>query len=209
MMMSKNLHLFPDGTQSSSIFHRPPTSPNLSVSGLETPPRAESPTLPNTPKASVYIADLPLDGDGNNTNTNSPPASGSTTPTAADRKTQTLRTSFSGLAGFLRARYPSVIATKPLPSSALTSVVVPEVDAGTSDEARQEEQDDDDDRRTIRGLGGGDHEDVEGKTLLGNGAANQISSDGAREKWQGDAQSQIPEIAPTTPPIPILQHHVN
>jgi len=186
---------------------RPPISPNLSVSGLETPPRAESPPPSNTPKASAYITELPPEGNANHTDANSsPPASGSTTPTAADRKTQTLRTSFSGLAGFLRARYPSAITAPKSSSSTLKSVVTLDADTEASDDAGQEEEDD---TRTIRSVGRGDQEDIEGKASVENGNANGAGSDGTREKWEEHTQSLIPDIAPTTPPIPIMQHHVN
>lgn len=117
-------------------------SPELSVTGLESP-RAASPveTGSSTPKA-VYSAELPAEG-------NTPPASGSTTPTTETGKMSRF-IGLSPIAGFLRARYPSAIrAVSVKPVSEAEPVDAPEPPA--SDEGAEDQPENDEDRRTIRG----------------------------------------------------------
>ncbi|KAJ7651952.1 UV radiation resistance protein and autophagy-related subunit 14-domain-containing protein [Mycena polygramma] len=152
-------------------------SPELSVTGLESP-RAESPAPAENGAGTskvVYSAELPAEG-------NTPPASGSTTPTAAD--TASKDRSFFGLspiAGFLRARYPSAIR-------AAAPKVEPPTDAEASiEDAVSDPQEDEEDRRTIRG-------DV----------AADAATEGANGAERGSEKlGDVPGHAPPKPPPPV------
>jgi UV radiation resistance-associated gene protein len=150
-----------------------------SLSGLESP-RAESPpALKLTPASPSDIeAELPPEG-------NTPPASGSTTPTASVVDSDTLPKksflAFSPLAGFLRSRYPTVTATtKSQPENGDTSSGSSE-DSEDSESAEEAEED----RRTIRGVvihGDAD----EDKTTVNGHANGSTDKGGKKEKEVGD-----------------------
>ncbi|KAJ7596799.1 UV radiation resistance protein and autophagy-related subunit 14-domain-containing protein [Mycena floridula] len=125
----KNLLLTLTSGEAAPLNSRPLDSPVSSVSGLESP-RAESPT---TPKASDE------EGAANGT----PPASGSSTPTATEASKKTrpfLGITFTST--FLRSRYGSVSAKGA--EETFANDDGPGSDAGSDNGA------DDDDRRTIR-----------------------------------------------------------
>ncbi|GLB36563.1 putative vacuolar sorting 38 and autophagy-related subunit 14 [Lyophyllum shimeji] len=154
----KNLLLtLTDGEGARLHRSQPPDSPLSLASDLRSTSRPDSPVDPNstTPKASD-----PSGQDGNTT----PPASGSTTPTAASTDASKKARPFLGfspLSGFLRGRYPSAsrASVKSCPSTA---------DEGQESEERQEtsptrpsseqdqqDGDSDEDRRTISNVSPG------------------------------------------------------
>jgi len=172
----KNLLLtLTDGEGAQLSVPRSFNSPELSVTGLESP-RAESP-LENgatTPKA-AYSAELPAEGD-------TPPASGSTTPTTETGKKSRSFIGLSPIAGFLRARYPSAIrASSVKPVSEVESTEEAEA-SGVDDQ-----QEDDEDRRTIRG-------DAAADAALDEGP-NGTDGVGRGSEKLGDV--------PATPPPPV------
>lgn len=151
-------------------------SPMSSVSGLESP-RAESPpALQLTPASPSGIeGELPPEG-------NTPPASGSTTPTASTGDSGTLTKKsflgFSPLAGFLRSRYPIVAATVKSPSENGDTSSGSSGDSEYS--ASAEDGEEEEDRRTIRGVvmdAGAD-----GGMKPGNGHANSSVDDGGKKE---------------------------
>ncbi|KAJ7922962.1 hypothetical protein B0H13DRAFT_85800 [Mycena leptocephala] len=153
-------------------------SPELSVTGLESP-RAESPVQnndPSTPKV-VYSAELPAEG-------NTPPASGSTTPTTETAKKGR---SFIGLAGFLRARYPSAIRAASKADSAA------DTEPSIEDPVTEDPQEDEEDRRTIRG-------DVVADVAAEDTANGITGAERGSEKL-GDVPGHAPEPPPPVTPI--------
>ncbi|KAJ7139545.1 UV radiation resistance protein and autophagy-related subunit 14-domain-containing protein [Mycena epipterygia] len=175
----KNLILtLTDDGEGAQFIPRPFNSPELSVTGLESP-RAASPVVENgstTPKA-VYSPDLPAEG-------NTPPASGSTTPTTETGKKTRSFIGLSPIAGFLRARYPSAIRASPVPPVSEAPGTAEDTAALNGDGAE-----DDEDRRTIRG-----------EVVPDVAVEPPDGTDGAeRSEKLGD----VPAHAPATSPPPV------
>lgn len=172
------------------------------MSGLVSPPRAESPppavqVTPSSPKKSPI--NLVTELSGNKT----PPASGASTPTANDAQ---LRKSFLGLPslGFLRSRYPSTSgrqATEPASEAAEENgEASPGIHEGSeSCESAVGEGDEEEDRKTIRGVAldttaDGGHD---GKATIRDGRAiNTNDRQGTAEKLSDDILPLPPENQP-------------
>ncbi|KAJ6569615.1 hypothetical protein B0H19DRAFT_700690 [Mycena capillaripes] len=154
-------------------------SPELSVTGLESP-RAESPVenSPSTPKV-VYSAELPAEG-------NTPPASGSTTPTTEAMKKGRSFIGLSPIAGFLRARYPSAIRAA-APKVESTADVEPSID----DAVAEEPQEDEEDRRTIRG------------DVVADAAIEETTKETNGAERGSEKLGDVPGHTPAKPPPPV------
>jgi hypothetical protein len=140
---------------------------------------------------------------------NTPPASGSTTPTAetdASKRTRPFL-GLSPLAGFLRSRYPSAIrpsvktvteAPEGPQENGDILVIPPPQNSGEQDESGE----DDEDRRTIRGvvLDRNEDQEHEGKSVVnGHGHENGSGEPVQREK-HGDVSLTF-----ATPPPPVTR----
>ena len=159
------------------------------VSDLEsTSSRAESPVGPDskTPKV-TGITDLQVEGS-------TPPASGSTTPTAAATDVSKKGRPFLGFSPFtelLRGRYPSSIRISGK-NSLSTSENVQEVDEERTVIVReQDESDEEEDRKTIHGvIRDADLEPREqGKPPVHDDAAISLLGDEHHEKLGNDKYS--------------------
>ncbi len=155
----------------------PCSSPELSVSGLESP-RPESPVgeSPTTPKAS----DAELRSDSG-----TPPPSGTTTPTETIKKGRAFGMNLNPLSlsslGFLSLRrYPaSLISKAPSEADGDDESSTSHSESSSPLLEATEEDGDEDDRRTIRGGDAGNGVE-EGATLKSNGL--DVSNAGGREK---------------------------
>ncbi|THU90759.1 hypothetical protein K435DRAFT_864021 [Dendrothele bispora CBS 962.96] len=181
----KNLLLsLTDGSEIPSGPPRRPSSPISSLSGLESP-RAGSPVQeadrPETPTAAVQN-DFP----GEST----PPASGSTTPTAISMDTvkRSRFLTLPPLSGFLRVRYPSSLPVLTRNTDASETVAVEQENGEAHNQAVLESNsdlqdadgEDEMDRRTIRSLRHNPDagpESQEGKRQVENSSSPQVDAE--------------------------------
>ncbi|KII86321.1 hypothetical protein PLICRDRAFT_93773 [Plicaturopsis crispa FD-325 SS-3] len=166
-------------------------SPNLSPSSSDT-------TSGDAPNGDAAASD-------------SPPASGSTTPTAApltpsESSGSSSRISFLGfspLAGFLRGRYPSASAQPTVKS--LAEDAHEDADASPGDSPPHDEatatgadDEDEDDRRTIRGAAGERTEDKNGTAHTNGHAVDPPGQDVVHEEKSSATSSPLPPSLPLT-----------
>jgi hypothetical protein len=137
---------------------------SLSSSRAESPVEQDS----HTPKGS--ITDLPVEGS-------TPPASGSTTPTDASKKSRPFL-GFSPFTGFLRGRYPSSIRVSGKSLSENAQETDGDHTASIPSTGEQDGSDEEEDRKTIHGvIRDADSEPLEqGKSLVGDDTAISLEN---------------------------------
>lgn len=175
--------------QLASSQSRRPDSPISMSSNMEDDSRSDSPIEPNssTPKASDN-ADFPVEST-------TPPASGSTTPTAVatdvSKKTRPFL-AFSPLTDFLRGRYPSSSSRISVKGASESDVV--QESEQTQATSEHDELYDEEDRKTISGVSR-DGDNREGQKPV----PDTLSANGEGEKLHESEENHSP--TPSNPHI--------